>query len=292
MGYEDRDYYRDDDQPPGTIRFRSAPRWQQLIIITSIIFLIQIVLATPQGQVLDQWLEMQTSLVMRGQIWRLLTYCFLHASPMHLLFNMLVVWFVSRELESMYGGTEFLRVYLMGSIVGAVATMGLDLSTRSDSVVIGASSSVMTLLSLYVFHFPLRRIHIFWGMFAIEARWILAIYVFVDLIPVIQTLNGLKLQGGIANAAHLGGVLYGYLYFKTRWNPLRNLTAPSWRSFKRNIGFGPRLRVVRDEGNEDAAFRAEVDTILEKIQREGEACLTKRERKVLIEASERFKNRK
>lgn len=288
MGFDNRDYYREDDQPPGSFNFRSAPRWQQLIVVTCIVFVVQVIFTTPRGPLLENWLAMQTSLVLNGQVWRLVTYAFLHAGPMHLLFNMLVVWFVAREIESMYGPAELLGLYLTGSIVGALATMALDLTIGNDSGVLGASSSVMTLLSLFVFHFPLRRIYFFWGMFAIEARWLLAIYIFVDLIPVIQALNGLRVGGGVANAAHLGGVLYGYLYFKTRFNPFRGFNLLSWKSVKRSVGLGPKLRVV-SEDDEDQALRDRVDTILEKIQREGEAALTKRERKTLIEAGKRFK---
>ncbi|MCA9097062.1 MAG: rhomboid family intramembrane serine protease [Planctomycetaceae bacterium] len=291
MGFENRDYYRDDDQPPGSFNFRSAPCWQQLIIITVIFFVIQVVFTTPRGQLLENWLAMQTSLVLKGQVWRLFTYCLLHFDPLHLIFNMLILWFVSREVESMYGSAEYLGLYLMGSLVGALATMAIDLSIKDDSVVIGASSSVMTILAIFVFHNPRRLIYLFWGMFAVEARWMLAIIVFIDLIPVIQSINGLQMGGGVANAAHLGGVLYGYLFYKMRWNPLRNVKLPSWKSVKHKVGLGPRLRVVRNEADEDQSLRDEVDTILEKIQREGESSLTKRERKVLIEASKRFKNR-
>jgi len=289
MGYEDRDYYRD-EAPPGMIRFRGAPCWQQLIIVTVIVFIIQVVFTTPQGQLLENWFAMQTSLVLQGQVWRVVTYAFLHGSPLHLLFNMLAIWFVAREVEAMYGPAEFLRLYLMGAIVGALATMGIDLTVKSNEFVLGASSSVLTLLSLFVFHNPRRIIYFFWGMLAMEARWLLAIYVFLDLIPVIQAINGLH-SGNVAHAAHLGGVVYGYLYFKTRWNPLRLLQVPNWKMVKRSVGMGPKLRVVRDEQSEEQAFRDQVDRILEKIQKEGEASLSRKERNILIEASKRFKNR-
>ncbi len=291
MGFENRDYYRDDDPPGGEFTLRGAPCYKMLVIVMIAIFLLDILASVILGYPpFVYYGAFNSASVFRGQIWRLWTYGFLHADGTHLLFNMLGMWFLGRIVEAAYGYRDLLWIFLTGTLFGALLTIVIEQSLKLQfSIVLGASAGVLAIFMVLVMHNP-RANFLFMGMFPIEARWTLAIAVMLDLIPVFQALNHTASPSGIANAAHLGGVAYGYLYYKTLWNPLRSWSLPSWRSVKRSVGLGPRLRVVRDEGEKDQAFRDEVDTILEKIQREGEASLTKRERKVLIEASKRFKN--
>ena len=291
MGYENRDYYRDDEPPGGEFTLRGAPCYKVLVIVMIAIFLIDVILsAILRFDPFFQYLAFDSSKIFLGQIWRFWSYGFLHLEPGHLLFNMIGLWFLGKIVEASYGPKDLLWIFLSGTFFGGVMTIIIEQSTgRHISLVIGASAGVLAIFMVLVMQNP-RASFLFMGMFPIEARWLLAITVMLDMIPVFQALNGTGAFGGIANGAHLGGVAFGFLFYKLPWNPLRSWTSsiPSWKSVKRSVGLGPRLRVVRDEADEDQAFRDKVDTILEKIQRDGEASLTKGERKILIEASKRF----
>lgn len=292
MGYENRDYYRDDDPPGGEFTLRGAPCYKVLVIVMIAIFLIEVVLETIlEFPLFTEYFAFHSADIRRGFLWQLWTYGFLHNDPIHLLFNMLGMWFLGRIVEAGYGGKGLLWIFLTGTLFGGLLTLVIEpaIGVRFATVV-GASAGVLAIFMVLVMQNP-RANFLFMGMFPIEARWTLAIVVLMDMIPVFKGLNGSGSPSGIANAAHLGGVAYGYIFFKAPWNPLRTWSLPSWKSVKRGVGLGPKLRVVRDEADEDQAFREKVDTILEKIQREGEASLSRSERKVLIEASKRFKNR-
>ena len=141
----------------------------------------------------------------------------------------------------------------------------------------------MALMILYVLHFP-RRILYVWGILPMPAWALGIIYVAVDLLGVFHAPGG-----RIANVAHLGGVLFGFLYFQTKMNlgrfvprRLANLKGPSLR---------PKLR-IHEPGKEARDLNRQVDAILEKISREGESSLTKKERKILEEASRRYQRRR
>jgi hypothetical protein len=86
--------------------------------------------------------------------------------------------------------------------------------------------------------------------------------------------------------AHLAGVAYGFLYYRFGWN-LGRISTPAWLS--RRLPRGPKLKVHREPPEE--SLEKELDAILEKIGREGEASLTARERATLAEASRRYQRR-
>ena len=130
MGIYDREYYRRDGPSflgalPG---FGQACKW--LILINIVCFVLQLVTRTavadprfdrsdiPILQVyspVTAWLELDTNAVLHGQVWRLLTYAFLHdtGTLWHILFNMLFLWWFGKDVEDLYGPREFLAFYLV-----------------------------------------------------------------------------------------------------------------------------------------------------------------------------------
>lgn len=92
-------------------------------------FLADQVVNSPRASVVQDWLELDTSKVKQGQIWRILTSAFCHdrSGLWHILFNMLgLIWF-GITLEHMYGDREFLLFYLTAAILSGLAFVGLDL---------------------------------------------------------------------------------------------------------------------------------------------------------------------
>ncbi len=198
MSIYDRDY----------IRSHSGNRWggggwsvtQVLIGLNIAVFLIQRLL--PDA---DFLLALWPRDVLSGRVWELVTYNFCHGGLMHLLFNMLFLWWFGRELESMYGTGRFLRFYLLSGVVAGVAFVAGAWFHGDPSPAVGASGCVMGLLVLYAFHYPRRQV-LFYGIIPMEIRWLVLIYVVLDI-------GGFVGQGsGIANAAHLGGAAYGAGY--------------------------------------------------------------------------------
>jgi membrane associated rhomboid family serine protease len=298
MGINNLEHYRaqfrDDDgsssRPPMSVVVK-------LVLITTVVFGVQILMHRPntQGSVVIDWMALEPGMVFgSGQIWRLLTYAFCHSETnlMHIACNMLALFFLGRAVVQTIGSREFVALYLVAAVfAGIVQTAAATLwNAGSPSSTIGASGAVCAVFMLFVMHYPRFKLHLL-GIVPIEARWLLAaVFVydalgFLGLVP--NTLSG----GGasVAHAAHLGGVVFGWLYF--RWD--MNLTG-WWDRFAgrtRQMSL-PRtgLRVYNPETQPEVDYSQHIDRILAKISREGEASLSASERRLLTRASEHLKS--
>src|SRR2546422_652771 len=111
------------------------------------------------------WLNPQS--VVHGQVWRLVTYMFVHEGFFHLLFNMLFLWMFGVELERMWGTRYFLKYYFIAGVGAAATTLLLSVLPVSIgehlyySLTIGASGAVYGVLLAYAMYFPNRPIYIY-----------------------------------------------------------------------------------------------------------------------------------
>jgi membrane associated rhomboid family serine protease len=244
--------------------------------------------------IVQEWLELDTAkVVYGGQVWRLITHAFCHAREdyFHILFNMLFLYWFGSTMEGRYGRREFLRFYLAGALAAASAYAALDLYTGSTIPAIGASGAVMAVVMLYTLHHPYQTIFLCWVL-PVEMRWVLAGYILWDLHPLLLTLGGDQVRDGIAHAAHLGGALFGFLYWHYQWRLdglLGRIGLPSLPRFGRRRR--PRLRVVSAPPQREPDEMSRVDELLQKIFELGQESLTEEERAILNDASERIRNR-
>ena len=154
-------------------------------------------------------------------LWQPVTYMFLHSTGGigHILFNMLALWMFGTELERTWGTRFFTKYYFITGIGAAATTMALGWFSDSVyySITVGASGAIYGLLVAYAIYFPHRTIY--YIIFPIPAR------VFVIIAGAIAFLSSMGGPGGgIAHAAHLGGLVVGYLYLKgLRLRPLDEL---------------------------------------------------------------------
>jgi len=159
-------------------------------------------------------------------LWQPATYMFLHAGVFHVLFNMLALWMFGVELERLWGTRFFARYYAITG-VGAGLTMVVmsllpfdlaDSFYRTPTV--GASGAIFGLLLAYGLQFPHRQIYLYF-LFPIPAKYFVMI---VGAISLYATM--VDQDGGVAHAAHLGGLLVGYVYLKrgrSRFHPIAEL---------------------------------------------------------------------
>jgi membrane associated rhomboid family serine protease len=287
MGLYDRDYIRDDDQP-GFFLGAQRSMVTTLILINVAVFLVDMLL---EGD-LSEFLALKSDVFHKPwNVWQLLTAGFAHDpnSMMHIGFNMFGLWFFGRDVETIYGRKEFLRIYLTMIVVSSLVwvisanTLHRGHGLQASSM-LGASGAVNGVLVLNVIHFPKRLLYV-WGLFPIPA-WVLC-----TLIIGQDVLGFSHARGGdgqpIAFEAHLAGAVFAFIYYSTGWNlgrwiPRRlSLSALKPR---------PKLRVHEPERDEN--LTDQVDRILEKISRQGEASLTAQERRTLEDASRRYQQRR
>lgn len=187
-----------------------SPAVKAIIIANVAMFVAS--LLVPQ---INLWLGLRPAAVLTwGAVWQPATYMFMHAGVFHILFNMLAVWMFGVELERMWGTPFFVRYYAItgvgaGLVTLAVSLLPFDFSQRMyEALTIGASGAVYGLLLAYGLYFPNRPIYLYF-LFQVPAKY------FVMIVGAVAFLSSISATGGgIAHAAHLGGLVIGYVYLK------------------------------------------------------------------------------
>ncbi|MCI0705235.1 MAG: rhomboid family intramembrane serine protease [Planctomycetia bacterium] len=302
MGIQDRDYYREGPSFLDRVGQQGATVW--LIAITCGVFLGQCITGAPLRGPLTVIGIYDPKLIMQGEIWRLFTPIFLHADLWHLAVNMLVLYFVGRGLEEVYGSREFVLLYLIAGLFANVAYLGLQVvELVALTRAVGASGAVMAILVVYAFHFPRQKVLLF---FVIP----MPIWLMVVLFAALDLMGafGGRPDSKTAFVVHLAGLLFGLVYFQTGWQFSRLFT----RGTKTRVR--PKLRVtpppVEEEEEEpepvgapveaasrpteaaDEQLEAKLDAVLAKVSKYGQESLTPEERAILLKASEVYKKRR
>ncbi len=139
--------------------------------------------------------------------WQLITYGFIHStnSLMHILFNMLMLWMFGRDIERLMGPQRFL-IYYITCIAGAgIIQLLVGVLQGGGFPTVGASGGVFGILLAYGMAFPERRIMLLFPPIPMKAKY------FVIMLGLLELYFGFSgVNNGIANFAHLGGMLFGY----------------------------------------------------------------------------------
>lgn len=175
-------------------------------------------------------------------LWQLGTYLFLHGGFFHILFNMLALWMFGSELEWLWGTRRFVRFYFITGVGAAICST--IVAANSTIPIIGASGAIYGILAAYGILFP-DRILLLYFVIPIKAKY------FVLILGALAFWSSLSATGGgVAHMAHLGGMLFGWLYLKTQGagfrgfrgfrfrNPLRG-----WRERRRREQLKKKFKV-------------------------------------------------
>jgi membrane associated rhomboid family serine protease len=164
----------------------------------------------------------------RWWFWQPVTYMFLHGGLFHLLFNMLALWMFGVDLERRWGTRFFVRFYAVCGLGAAATTLVMSLlpfgfaEAMYESVTVGASGAIYGLLVAYAMMYPHRPIYLYM-LFPIPAR------IFVLIIGAVSFLSSVsEARGGVAHAAHLGGLAAGYLYLAGRSGGVLSMVRSQW----------------------------------------------------------------
>ena len=209
--------------------------------------------------------------------WTLFTYMFLHAGLMHLIFNMIGLFFFGPRLEARLGAKGFLGLYFLSGLGGAAFSFAFSYGAP----VVGASAAVYGIIIGFAMYWPRELIYIY-GVVPVQARWLAAFIVAISLYSGISGSGG-----GTAHFAHLGGLAVGAGFL--RWRDRR--LGKDHRDFQRKVNHSPSLKVSdRDTRSRWAAIdlasmhdlnRNEVEELLARVDREGMGALSLEERQFL-----------
>jgi len=303
MSIYDREYIRQDDHRPrtGGPSTWSVVVWM-LVINVAVFVLNNLLFYSPNRDLFGLSIRALESF----RIWTPLTYQFVHASPWHLLGNMLGLFFLGRMLLEMTGPRQVLRLYLLGGLGGGILQLLYNGTIGPDATIIGASASVLAIVFAVATLIPQRSITMLL-FFVIPvtltmkqvAYLIIAMNAFTLFIAFGATGNG------VAVMAHFGGMLTGWAFIRYGFHhPKKSSVSRSAKARpSKKKGFG--IRVIRD-ANEVAAesgsgdstsdrrkpfVTSDVDAILDKINEHGFQSLSDAERQVLEQSSRKLSDR-
>jgi membrane associated rhomboid family serine protease len=236
--------------------------------------------------------------VLLSRPWTLVTYMFTHFGFMHILFNMLVLYWFGRIFLQYLTGRQLLTTYLIGGLAGAFLYLIFlngfpGLRIPLGATMLGASAAIMAIvvaISAYAPDYTLNLLFI--G--PVKLKYIALFYVVLDVLMIASDNAG-------GNISHLGGAMYGFWFtsqYKKGRDPgkwLNRLLDFIFNLFRRR----PKLNVTYrknaphisdfDYNKNKIAQQKEIDRILDKIARAGYESLTKQEKEILFSMSDKNK---
>ena len=258
-------------------------RWtqrQRVVLLTLIglnvgAFIAQLVLQAYEPK-LGEYLGLSKRGINNGYGWQFLSAIFLHDGPWHLLGNMLVLYLIGRDVESILGQKHFLFLYLAGALGGE---LGHLLLMPFHCVLLGASGGVAAVLVAFATILP--ELELTSMLFFVLPIRLKAKHLAYGLFMIAVILVAIDRGGTISHSAYLGGGVAGWFYAH-----LLGFGRPSF------VQRALRQRQARMERYErmspDQFIIEEIDPLLDKIAREGIHRLTRSERRILVKAREKL----
>ena len=207
-------------------------------------------------------------------VWNYISFQFLHGGPMHLIFNMLGLYFLGMVLEKAWGPRRFVTFYLVCGVFAGIChvVMTYAMGGATGIPLLGASGGVYGIVVACAILFPQIRIVLLF--FLVPIRFAAILFLGVAVYSMFQGGAG----GGVAHAAHLGGAVMAAIWV---WVLPRLQGAAQDAKLKRKQGSWDRKMKQR------ADSQTEIDRILDKIKADGLNSLTRREKDALQKATKR-----
>lgn len=233
------------------------------------------------------------------QPWSLFTYMFLHAGVLHLLFNMLWLYWFGQLFLSLYSARHFRGLYILGGLCGGLLYMiafnvfPYFIPYIYRSLLLGASASVLAVVVATAMRAPEYQVN-FMFIGAVRLKYVALFVVITDLLFVTSGNAG-------GHIAHLGGALAGWWF---AWSLQKGHDVTGWinRIFdvlsgglsRKSSSRKPKMKVHRGGRADDYDYNTrkkqqsdEIDRILDKLKQSGYASLTTEEKKRLFDASKK-----
>ncbi len=198
--------------------FTKAVKW--LILANAAVFLLMTLLQALDarlGDIVFLLLALIPRVVIHGGIWQLVTYSFVHLGIWHILMNMLGLWMFGSQFEVDWGLKKFLEFYFFCVVGAALTTIAVSYTglagITAATPTVGASGGVLGILMAFGMIYGDREVMLFPIPFSIRAKYFVAGVAFFTLISAINAAGSRHGQS-VAYVAHLGGLLFGFLYVK------------------------------------------------------------------------------
>jgi membrane associated rhomboid family serine protease len=225
--------------------------------------------------------------------WTLITYMFTHEGFFHILFNMLILYWMGKIFIDYLGDKKIFGIYILGGLAGALFYLlaynfiPVFSMYSTEAVVIGASAGVMAVLLATTTLVPDYRMNLIL-LGPVPLKYIAAVLIVLDLINI-------KSGNAGGHIAHLGGALFGFIYIK-QLKTGRDLVNPFSMILEKKAARS-KMKVVHKKRTSDDDYvesklqqQKILDNILDKISESGYESLTEREKEILFKMSKDDKN--
>ena len=279
-------------------KYNKLDAFGKIITINAIVFLVGIILSNlfhnPHPKVISKLPSDIYEFIL--QPWSLITYGFLHNGFLHIIFNMLLLFYLSRVATNLFRIKMVLNIYFLGIICGGLAYLLVGNLWPTDffgtnGVLMGASAGVSALLLFVAAYMPNTEIRLF-NIFTVRWKYIAMIFVGYDLLKMLMGFN----QGGYVS--HMGGYLLGYFYAVQlqKGHDIGNGFEKIADGFVALFKPKPKLKTVHRKAKskststrKSASSKAsekqkQIDAILDKISKSGYDSLTAKEKEFLFKA--------
>ena len=188
---------------------RKEPVTVALILINVLVFIAVELTGTSQNawHVLDYGAAYTPYIVQNGEVYRLFTSMFLHFGIEHLVNNMLVLFVLGSRLEQVIGKLRFLFIYLAGGMAGNIFSLILELRNQDFSVSAGASGAVFAVMGAMIYVVIRNK------------GWLGDLSMRQILVMAVFSLYFGFTSSGVDNAAHIGGMIAGFVLAVLIWHP-------------------------------------------------------------------------
>ena len=230
----------------------------------------------------DQMIELfglvPADVIHKRWVWQLVTYMFLHGNMWHLLLNLFAFWMFGRVVEDSWGSAEFLKYCLICGL--GAAAFNIALTPNSMNPIIGASGVVYGLVVAFAMLYPDTMVYLYFFI-PIKAKYFALLFALLEFMA-----SATGTGGNVANLAHLGGMLTGYLYIRWWWEikfRTKTIATDLWEKVAETAqspAGGWRRRGDREQPSEPN-LSEEVDRILDKILVQGVDSLTPEEKETM-----------
>lgn len=290
-------------------RFASATMLMKIVVINIAVFLVlniisivMIFAGEESGRfIVEQWVAMPGNFGrLARHAWTPLSYMFSQIEPLHLIFNMLWLYWFGIVFQLLSTPKRMIGLYLLGGLGGAalylLAVNTIPYFAGHGGLLIGSSASVIAIVTATAIMAPDYRMNLLF-LGAVSLKWIAIVTIGIDLVSVTGSNAG-------GHIAHLGGAAVGAIFalgLKRGHDitaPLNSLIDAIVNLFRRR----PKVRPARFRASgapsaprpkapsaASAADQAELDNILDKIKKSGYSSLTADERARLFDVSRRIK---
>ena len=269
------------------LRYKSGNIVEKLIYINLAIFLFTLFVSVfkdlYRGQMnwVLEWFSLEDSFSsLLAKPWTIITYGFLHADFLHVLLNLITLYFIGNLFITYFTQKQLLNFYLLGTFSGGllyiISHNYFPLFDGKSSILVGASAGISAIfigITTYIPNYQLKLRFIgFVKLWNLAAIWI-----GLDILA----LSGTNAGG---HFAHLGGALFGFLYV----NQVFDKKIKIWGKIASLFKSKKHLRTVYKSGKKSnlnkstSLTQQQIDGILDKISKSGYDTLSKAEKDFLF----------